>query len=200
MGIVRGMPFKVVSNLLAAYADAGLTTIEITMNTVGALEMIEFVVKNYGGRLNIGAGTVCTPQQLTQALNAGAQFIVTPIVNPAVISNCAASGIPVFPGAFTPTEIYNAWDLGATMVKVFPAAKLGPEYIKEVKAPLDHIKLMPTGGITLENIAAYQQAGADGYGMAGSLFDKQLIATEDWAGLCAHLKTFADVFNQTPFN
>lgn len=195
VGIVRGMPFKVISNLLAVYADAGLTTIEITMNTAGALEMIEFIIKNYSGRLNIGAGTVCTQQQLEQALAAGAQFIVTPIVKPAVISSCAALDIPVFPGAFTPTEIYNAWDLGASMVKVFPASKLGPDYIKEVKAPLDQIKLMPTGGITLDNIEAYRQAGADGYGMAGSLFDKQIIANEDWAGLCAHLKKFADIFN-----
>lgn len=195
VGIVRGMPFSIISNLLAVYADAGLTTIEITMNTVGALDMIKFVIKNYGGRLNIGAGTVCTQQQLEQALAAGAQFIVTPIVNPAVISTCAESGIPIFPGAFTPTEIYTAWDLGATMVKVFPASKLGPDYIKEVKAPLDHIKLIPTGGVTLDNIKAFQQAGADGYGMGGSLFDKQMIANEDWTGLGAHLKKFADIFN-----
>lgn len=194
VGIVRGMPFDTIKNILSVYADAGLTTIEITMNTDGAVEMIEFIADNFGGKLNIGAGTVCTLHELHAALNAGAQFIVTPVVNQKIIESCVGEGTPIFPGAFTPTEIYNAWDMGAYMVKVFPATQFGPAYIKEVKAPLNKIKLMPTGGITLDNIENYKKAGADGYGMAGALFDKKLIEQQDWAALKTHLQQFAHKF------
>jgi 2-dehydro-3-deoxyphosphogluconate aldolase/(4S)-4-hydroxy-2-oxoglutarate aldolase len=194
VGIIRGMPFDTIKNILSVYADAGLTTIVITMNTDGAIEMIKFIAENFAGRLNIGAGTISNLNQLYAALNAGAQFIVTPVVNKKVIESCVSEGTPIFPGAFTPTEIYNAWEMGAYMVKVFPAAQMGPSYIKEVKAPLDKIKLMPTGGITLDNIDAYKKAGANGYGMAGTLFDKQLIEQEDWAGLKAHLQQFSQKF------
>jgi len=194
VGIVRGMPFDTIKNILSVYADAGLTTIEITMNTDGAADMIAFIADNFSGKLNIGAGTVCTPTELEVALNAGAQFIVTPVVNQKIIESCVNADIPIFPGAFTPTEIYNAWEMGAYMVKVFPATQFGPAYIKEVKGPLDKLKLMPTGGITLENIDSYKKAGADGYGMAGALFDKKLIEQENWVGLKAHLHQFAHKF------
>jgi len=194
IGIVRGMPFDTVKNILSVYVEAGLTTIEITMNTDGAAEMIEFIIANFAGRLNVGAGTVCTMHELYTALSAGAQFIVTPVVNQKIIETCASEGTPIFPGALTPTEIYNAWDAGAYMVKVFPATMFGPGYITDVKAPLNKIKLMPTGGINIDNIDAYKKAGADGYGMAGALFDKKLIEQEDWAGLKAHLQKFSAKF------
>ncbi|PJJ84542.1 bifunctional 4-hydroxy-2-oxoglutarate aldolase/2-dehydro-3-deoxy-phosphogluconate aldolase [Mucilaginibacter auburnensis] len=196
IGIVRGMPFNTIKNILSVYADAGLTTIEITMNTNGATEMIKFIAENFGDKLNVGAGTVCNINELNAALNAGAQFIVTPVVNQNVIESCVKKDVPIFPGAFTPTEIYNAWEMGAYMVKVFPATMMGPAYIKEVKAPLNKIKLAPTGGITLKNIDDYKKAGADGYGMAGALFDKNLIEQENWSGLKAHLQQFADKFKR----
>ncbi len=194
VGIVRGMPFDTIKNILSVYAEAGLNTIEITMNTEGADKMIEFIADNFGSKLNVGAGTVCTQAELDSALNAGAQFVVTPVVNPQIIERCVNAGIPIFPGAFTPTEIYNAWEMGAYMVKIFPATQLGPNYIKEVKAPLNKIKLVPTGGITLENIETFKNAGADGYGLGSSLFDKKLIEQGNWAGLKVHLQKFADKF------
>ena len=194
IGIVRGMPFDTVKNILSVYADAGLSTIEITMNTDGAVKMIDFIANNFGNELNIGAGTVCTQAELDSALNAGAQFVVTPVVNQKIIEQCVNVGVPIFPGAFTPTEIYNAWEMGAYMVKIFPATQLGANYIKEVKAPLNKIKLAPTGGITLENIETFKNAGADGYGLGSSLFDKKLIEHENWPGLKAHLQKFAKKF------
>ncbi|MGY3211612.1 bifunctional 4-hydroxy-2-oxoglutarate aldolase/2-dehydro-3-deoxy-phosphogluconate aldolase [Mucilaginibacter sp. HD30] len=194
IGIVRGMPFDTIKNILSVYADAGLSTIEITMNTEGAAEMIAFITDNFGNKLNIGAGTVCTQAELDSALNAGAQFIVTPVVNQKIIERCVNMGVPIFPGAFTPTEIYNAWEMGAYMVKVFPATQMGPNYIKEVKAPLNKIRLVPTGGITLENIETFKNAGADGYGLGSSLFDKNLIEQQNWEGLKTHLQKFAEKF------
>jgi 2-dehydro-3-deoxyphosphogluconate aldolase / (4S)-4-hydroxy-2-oxoglutarate aldolase len=190
VGIVRGLPMDVVQGLLPVYAESGLTNIEVTMNTKGAADMIRFAVKEHGEQLNIGAGTVCTLQDLTEALKAGAQYIVTPVVVEEVISACVDQNIPVFPGALTPTEIYRAWTFGASMVKIFPATTFGPQYIKDVKAPLNDVKLLPTGGVNLENITTFLRAGANGVGMGSQLFDKKLIEERDWEGLQAYFEAF----------
>jgi 2-dehydro-3-deoxyphosphogluconate aldolase/(4S)-4-hydroxy-2-oxoglutarate aldolase len=164
------------------------------MNTQAAEEIIRFAADKYKGQLNVGAGTVCNTDELDLAIRAGSQFIVTPILDPDVVRACVSKNIPVFPGAYTPTEIYQAWKLGASMVKVYPATSLGPEYIKDVKAPLNKIKLMPTGGISLGNIEAFMKAGADGLGIGGQLFDKQLIKNQNWDGLLEHFKQYVKYF------
>lgn len=192
VGIIRNLSFDVVSKILPIYISSGLKNIEITMNTPFADEIIKFAIQKYKGQLNIGAGTVCNTNDLKIALEAGAQFIVTPILDKEVVKTCVSSNIPVFPGAFTPTEIYQAWRMGASMVKVYPATSLGPEYIKDVKAPLNQIKLMPTGGINLENIQDFINAGADALGIGSQLFDKTLIKNEDWHGLELHFKKYID--------
>lgn len=192
VGIIRGLQPDDITQILPAYLDAGLTTIEITMNTAGATSMIRNAVQHHAEGLNIGAGTVCTLDDLDRAVEAGAQFIVTPVISKKVIKACVKRGIPIFPGAFTPSEIYKAWDLGASMVKVYPATSLGPEYIKDVKAPLNQLRLMPTGGISLDNMAAYFNAGADGLGIGSHLFDKALIQAKNWDGLRAHLQDFVN--------
>lgn len=183
VGILRNISMADMRHILPACLQAGLTTIEITMNTEGAEEMIHYAVSRYGAALNIGAGTVCDRADMARALAAGAQFVVTPIVEEEVIADCVREHIPVFPGAFTPTEVYRAWKLGADMVKVFPGAVLGPAYIKELKGPLDRIRLLPTGGIHRHNCLDFLDAGADGLGMGGCLFDKELIRNKDWVGL-----------------
>jgi 2-dehydro-3-deoxyphosphogluconate aldolase / (4S)-4-hydroxy-2-oxoglutarate aldolase len=194
VGIIRNLSIDEISKILPLYQTAGLTTIEITMNTPFAAEIIRNATEQYKGKLNVGAGTVCSVEDLKLALEAGAQFIVTPILNPEVVKLCVKSKIPVFPGAYTPTEIYQAWELGADMVKVYPATALGPDYIRDVKAPLNKIKLMPTGGISLNNIEAFMKAGADGLGIGGQLFDKQLIKNQDWDGLLEHFKQHVKYF------
>lgn len=195
IGIVRNMAAEDVIEMLPIYRNAGLTTLEITMNTAGAEDLIRYALKNESTGLNIGAGTVCTEQELERALAAGAQFIVTPIINETVIRRCVELKIPIFPGAFTPSEIYKAWSLGAAMVKVFPAASLGPSYVKEVKAPLNQVKLVPTGGIGLTNMTDFLKAGADGVGVGGQLFDAQLLMKKDWAGLGLHFEKFVSQLN-----
>jgi len=190
VGIIRNLSFNVIEKILPVYLSSGLTTIEITMNTPAAEEIIRYAVDKYKGQLNVGAGTVCNSDDLDQAISAGSQFIVTPILDPDVIRTCVIKNIPVFPGAYTPTEIYQAWKLGANMVKVYPATTLGPDYIKDVKAPLNKIKLMPTGGINLDNIQTFIKAGADGLGIGSQLFDKSLIQQENWKGLELHFKQY----------
>ncbi|MEO0733624.1 MAG: bifunctional 4-hydroxy-2-oxoglutarate aldolase/2-dehydro-3-deoxy-phosphogluconate aldolase, partial [Bacteroidota bacterium] len=140
VGIARGYEPEVVLKIATAYRAAGLSTLEVTMNSPAVATSIATLRTDYP-TLNIGAGTVCTEAELDVALTAGAQFIVTPIVTDGVIIEAKRAGVPVFPGAYTPTEIYQAWSLGAAAVKVFPAAGLGPAYVKNVLGPLDGIKL-----------------------------------------------------------
>ncbi|WP_439555648.1 bifunctional 4-hydroxy-2-oxoglutarate aldolase/2-dehydro-3-deoxy-phosphogluconate aldolase [Dyadobacter sp.] len=190
VGIIRNVALEDIKHILPVYREAGLTTVEITMNTPGAADIIRYAVEHEAARLNIGAGTVCTKDDLKSALNAGAQFIVTPVISKKVIKSCVKKEVPVFPGAFTPTEIYNAWSLGATMVKIYPATSLGPEYIKDLKAPMNQLKLLPTGGVGLDNMVAFMKAGANGLGIGGQLFDKKLIQNKDWEGLKNHFQQF----------
>jgi len=161
------------------------------MNTPGAAEMIRYASEKYAGSMNVGAGTVCTLSDLEKAVNAGASFIVTPVVEEQVISACVEAGIPVFPGAFTPTEIYKAWSLGASIVKLFPAAFMGLAYIRDVQAPLNQVKLMPTGGVDLNNCLEFLLAGVSGLGIGSKLFDSDLIRQKNWPGLEAHFSAFA---------
>ncbi|WP_299534359.1 bifunctional 4-hydroxy-2-oxoglutarate aldolase/2-dehydro-3-deoxy-phosphogluconate aldolase [Ulvibacterium sp.] len=185
VGIMRGWDMETIFYVAKVYKEAGLTTLEVTMNTPSATKIISTLRKEFP-KLNIGAGTVCSRNDLETALEVGSQFIVTPVLDEEVIKNCVDQNIPIFPGAFTPTEIYRAWNLGASAVKVFPATQLGPQYIKDILAPLNEIKLMPTGGVSKDNIQSFFQVGAYGVGMGGSLFPKELIKNKDYEGLKDH--------------
>lgn len=187
IGIMRGLSEDTIRKLAEAFFNAGFTTLEVTMNTKGAVDILKLLNQLYPG-MNIGAGTVCTLKDLESAINAGAQFIVTPIFDAAVIQEAVQLQIPIFPGAYTPTEIYKAHSLGATAVKVFPANQLGPSYIKNVLAPLDDLQLIPTGGVSIENIDDYFKAGAIGVGMGSSLFKDQLTKVGDAEGSHNHLR------------
>ena len=194
VGIIRNVDAEDVKTILPLCIEAGLTTVEITMNTPGAADMIRDAIEEQAGILNIGAGTVCNKADLEEALEAGAQFIVTPIIDKKVIKSCVKKGIPVFPGAYTPSEIYRASSLGAPMIKIYPATSLGPEYIKDVKAPLNNIKLLPTGGVSLHNLLDFKKAGADGFGIGSQLFDKELIKNKKWNELKTHIQQFTSRF------
>ena len=180
VGILRGFASDATARMISAALDGGLRNVEITMNSPGASEQIRRAVDSFGSRANIGAGTVTSPAALEQALSAGASFIVTPIVIPEVIESCVRLGVPVMPGAMSPTEIVSAWELGATVVKVFPADGLGPAYLRSLRGPLPHIPLMPTGGVTVESLPAFRSAGAVAFGVGTPLFDPARAAAGDW--------------------
>ena len=188
IGILRNITPHHIAQILPRFIHEGFTTLEITMNTPQATSIISEAIQRYGNQLNIGAGTVLTKEHLQHAVEAGAQFIVTPIVEASVITTCVARQIPIFAGAYTPTEIYTAWTLGATAVKIFPAEIGGLAYIKALKAPFNDIPLLPTGGVDAENLSDFFKLGIFGVGMGSSLFPKNLIEQEDWAGLSKHLK------------
>ena len=190
VGIVRNVPLNVIEAILPYYKKAGFTTLEITMNSENVCEIISRLSED-NPDMNIGAGTVCTMADLKKALDAGASFIVTPVLDKEVVNQCIKENIPIFPGAYTPLEIYTADKLGATAVKIFPATQLGPGYVKDVLAPLPNLKLLPTGGVSVDNIASFFKVGAIGVGMGSSLFDKTLIASKDYDGLFQHFKKIA---------
>ncbi|MEO5997324.1 MAG: bifunctional 4-hydroxy-2-oxoglutarate aldolase/2-dehydro-3-deoxy-phosphogluconate aldolase [Chitinophagaceae bacterium] len=200
VGIMRNIPQAQVEMLVSQYHESGFTTLEVTMNSEGAAKTISYLSEIYTDNLNIGAGTVLTLEDLDEALKAGANFIVTPVVNEDVIKTCVARKVPVFPGAYTPTEIYKAWSMGASMVKVFPATRLGPDYIKEVLAPLNFLKLVPTGGVSIDTIIDFFKAGAAGVGMGSTLFPKNLVENEKWSELARHLSSIIKKYNQSMVN
>lgn len=187
VGILRGYTKVTTLKIIDCYVEAGFKNVEITMNTPDVLQIIAAIVEKYEGQLNIGAGTVLTQSHVDDVLVVGGQFMVSPVVDMDIINYCQSKDIPIFPGAYSPTEIYQAWKAGAKMVKVFPARNLGPAYIKDILAPLDDILLMPTGGVKMDNMEDYLQAGAKGFGMGGLLFDEKLIENKDWDGLKANL-------------
>jgi 2-dehydro-3-deoxyphosphogluconate aldolase/(4S)-4-hydroxy-2-oxoglutarate aldolase len=179
-----------------ALKAGGVTAIEFTVPTPGALDMIKQAAAYFGDEVIMGAGTVLDPETARAAILSGAQFIVTPALNLKTIQLCRRYGKPVIPGGLTPTEILTAWEAGADMVKVFPADSMGPAYLKAVLAPLPQVRLAPTGGISADNAAEYLKAGATALGVGGKLVDKQAVARGDFAALTAEAQRLMQAVKQ----
>jgi len=175
LGIVRGIDLARLEAVLESAIAGGLETLEITMNTVGAPDLIARACEIAAGRLTIGAGTVLNRDELKSATDAGATFIVSPTLIAEVVEDCVHAGIPVFPGALTPQEIHDAWRAGASMVKVFPAGFFGPKYFKEIKGPFADIELLACGGVSADTVGEYAHCGADAFAFGGSVFDLDWI-------------------------
>jgi 2-dehydro-3-deoxyphosphogluconate aldolase/(4S)-4-hydroxy-2-oxoglutarate aldolase len=150
-----------------ALLAGGIPIMEIALNSPGALKGLDELQRAFGSRILLGVGTALSAADANRAIDAGAQFVIAPDTDEAVIAACLRRHIPVIPGAFTPTEIKRAYELGATMVKLFPAQS--PAYIRAVRGPLSHIPLMATGGVSIENAGEYLKAGASALGMGSAL-------------------------------
>ena len=188
IGILRNINEETVKSLLPVYFKSGFNSVEITMNSPRAAEIIQNSVKDFP-QMNIGAGTVCTVEELDLACNAGASFIVSPILSTEIIKKSIEREVAVFPGALTPSEIFKAHTLGATAVKVFPVTSFGPKYVKDLMAPLNNIKLIPVGGVSKDNIKAFFESGSYGVGMGSSLFSKDLISNYSVEKLTNHFRS-----------
>jgi 2-dehydro-3-deoxyphosphogluconate aldolase/(4S)-4-hydroxy-2-oxoglutarate aldolase len=174
--VIRVSSAKEAIDVADAIKEGGGTLIEITMSVPGAIDTIKELTQKYKDEIIMGAGTILDPETGRAALLAGAQFIVSPTLNLDLISLAHRYSAVVVPGAMTPTEILTAWNAGADMVKVFPAAQLGgPEYIKALRGPLPQILLVPTGGVNLQNSGAFIKAGAAALGVGGELVDKKAV-------------------------
>lgn len=174
--VIRANSDEEARQVVDAVQLGGITTIEITMTVPNAVDLIKNLANDFGGEILIGAGTVLDAETAAKCVEAGAKFIISPALNLKTIKFCNEQEIVVMPGALTPTEIVTAWNAGADFVKVFPASAMGgASYLKAVKAPLPHIKLIPTGGVSLDTAAGFIKAGAEAVGVGGELVDLRAI-------------------------
>jgi 2-dehydro-3-deoxyphosphogluconate aldolase/(4S)-4-hydroxy-2-oxoglutarate aldolase len=180
VAIVRLERYDRAVEIARALLAGGISAIEFTLTGAGAHDAIGACRAALGERAQIGVGSVLTDDAADAAIDAGAQFVVTPALRLEVIAACRARGVPIMCGAFTPTEALTAHEAGANMVKIFPARLGGPQYIRDLLAPLPFLKLAPTGGIGAENARAYLDAGAAAVGIGGNLVSAAAVAEGDW--------------------
>jgi 2-dehydro-3-deoxyphosphogluconate aldolase/(4S)-4-hydroxy-2-oxoglutarate aldolase len=175
---------------IRAVVEGGFRAVEITFSVPGAPGVIRRVARELGDSVLLGAGTVLTPEEAEDAVDAGARYLISPNTDEKVIGAAKRLGVPIIPGAFTATEVVRAWDMGADAVKLFPAGAVGPAYLRALRAPLPHIPMIPTGGVEERNVTEFFRSGAFAVGVGGALFDRQRLKNKDYAGMTEVAKRF----------
>jgi len=195
--VVRANTADEAMRAIDAISEGGISVLEITMTVPGALKLIEQVASRYGKDALVGAGTVLDPETATACVSAGAQFVVSPALNVETIACCKRLGIAIMPGALTPTEVVQAWNAGADFVKVFPAGAVGgANYLKALKAPLPHVELVPTGGVTINTAGDFIRAGAAALGVGSDLVDLNAIREGQAALITERAKQFINIVRE----
>jgi 2-dehydro-3-deoxyphosphogluconate aldolase / (4S)-4-hydroxy-2-oxoglutarate aldolase len=192
VAVVRAQKAEQVIPLSEALIAGGVIAIEITMTTPNAIEAIRDARKKLGERAVIGVGTVLNENVCRDAIEAGAEFVVTPICRTEFVAIAQAAERPIMLGAYTPTEAQLAHEAGADFIKIFPADTLGPGYIKALRAPLPHLKIVPTGGVDVNNVGDFLKAGCVAVGVGGSMVTAKMLQEGDWAGLTKLAKEFVE--------
>ena len=192
IAVVRAPGREICVPLAEALIAGGVIAVEITMSTPDAIEAIRETKAAVGERGLIGVGTVLDETTCAAAIEAGAEFVVSPILRPALVPVAHRAGCPVMLGCYTPTEAQLAHEAGSDFVKLFPADGLGPAFVKNLLAPLPHLRIVPTGGVDLDTIGAFVKAGVAAVGVGSSLVEKDLVKNEDWSGLTALAKQFVE--------
>src|SRR6478752_1147059 len=190
IAVIRAQSKEQLAPIAQALLEGGVPSIEVTMSTPKALAGIEALADALGDKAIIGVGTVLDAHTARDAIAAGAQFVVSPVLDEEIIATTKRYGKISIPGAFTPTEILRAWTLGADVVKVFPSTSLGPQYIKDLLAPMPQLRLTPTGGVDLKNAADWIKAGAACLGVGTSLVTRDALSKNDWASIASAAKAF----------
>jgi 2-dehydro-3-deoxyphosphogluconate aldolase / (4S)-4-hydroxy-2-oxoglutarate aldolase len=198
IAVVRALSADQVIPLAEALVSGGVRAVEITMTTPDAIQAISHAAKHFGSKALIGVGTVLNAETARKAIAAGAEFVVSPITRPEIAKAAAAENRPVMLGAYTPTEAQLAYESGADFVKLFPADNLGPAYIKAIRAPLPHLKIVPTGGVTIENIAEFFLAGCPAVGVGSSMITRDVLQQNNWPELTRLATEFVQAANATP--
>lgn len=183
VAIIRARSSEQLIDVVAAMVDVGLTCVEVTMTTPGALDVVHHAAAKFGDRCTFGAGTILDAETARAAILAGAQFIVAPILDIETIRLCRRHNVACMPGTLTPTEMFRAYEAGADLIKVFPASALGAMFFRDLRGPLPQLKLVPTGGITPDNAADYIRAGAVALGLGSALVSPALIEKRDFHGI-----------------
>ena len=195
VAIIRAPSGESLTSVARALLEGGIDVLEVTFTVPGAVRILEDVRRELGDAVLLGAGTVLDSETARAAILAGAEFIVSPIVNTEVIETCNRYSAAVMPGAFTPTEVMTAWDAGADVVKIFPADVGGPNYLKALHGPLPQVKLMPTGGVNLDTMESFFNAGACAVGLGSALVRRQDIEAGDMDAIRANAAAFVDKLN-----
>ncbi|WP_240688915.1 bifunctional 4-hydroxy-2-oxoglutarate aldolase/2-dehydro-3-deoxy-phosphogluconate aldolase [Ammoniphilus sp. YIM 78166] len=196
IAVLRQIPEEKLEALCNSLVEGGVTALEITVDHPKAMTMIEQAAARFEGRALVGAGTVLDSETARLAIQSGAEFVFSPCLKQEMIQTVLRYGKIAAPGVMTPSEMVQAMEWGADVVKVFPATGLGPAFLKDVKGPLSHIPMIPTGGIDIQNVEAFIRAGAAAVGVGGSLIDKEAIALENWEVITEKAKEYARKINQ----
>ncbi|HYV30973.1 MAG TPA: bifunctional 4-hydroxy-2-oxoglutarate aldolase/2-dehydro-3-deoxy-phosphogluconate aldolase [Candidatus Binatia bacterium] len=193
IAVVRTDQPEQVPPICQALLAGRVIAIEITLTVPNALQAIREATRQFGAKALIGAGTVLNAEAGRAAIAAGAEFIVSPISRPEIVEAAHGAGRPAMLGAYTPTEAQTAHEAGADFIKIFPADRLGPAYIRALRAPLPHLWMVPTGGVDLQNAADYLKAGCAALGVGGSLVTNEILRTNNWPELTRLAEAFVEI-------
>ncbi len=198
IAIIRGFSSDICLHLAEAYAKGGIRLVEVTFNQrapetwADTAAAIKAIAGHFGGEVRAGAGTVLTEEQLSICADAGGEYMVAPNVSPELIRSSVGRGLAAIPGAFTPTEAVNAWDAGASFVKLFPVGTLGVGYVKALCAPLSHIQFLAVGNVRPDTVADYIRAGCVGAGVGGNLVNREWIEAGEWGKIAEYAASFVE--------
>lgn len=195
VAVLRVQEADKLKKIIEALAAGGVSVAEITMTVPNAIQLIEKMAKELDKNIILGVGSVITAQVAEAAIEAGAKYVVSPIFKKEIVEMAHRYDVPSMPGCFTPTEIQTAWEAGADVVKVFPADSLGMEFFKAVLAPMPHLRLMPTGGVSLTNAGDWLKAGACAVGVGSALLDKEAIKNENYSKLTENAQMIMNSIN-----
>ncbi len=192
VAVVRMSDPSRLGDVVGALVEGGIRTLEITMTVPGAIEHIRRLAPTLPAGFVLGAGTVTDADTTRRVIDAGAAFIVSPVFRREVLEAAHAADILAIPGCFSPTEVLDAWDAGAGLIKVFPATALGPGYLRDLRGPLPHVKLVPTGGVTVDNAGDWIKAGAVAVGIGTALLDTKAIASGAFSTIVDNARRLVD--------
>jgi 2-dehydro-3-deoxyphosphogluconate aldolase/(4S)-4-hydroxy-2-oxoglutarate aldolase len=200
IAVVRKVPLDSMEELAESLINGGVTALEITVDHPDSFTAIQILSQKVKGRALVGAGTVLDSESARLAIQQGAEFVFSPSLHPEVIRTTLRYGKISVPGVMTPTEMVQAMELGADMVKVFPATGLGVQFIKDVRGPFSHIPIIPTGGINLENVATFINAGVVAVGVGGNLVNAKAIAISDYSSITQTAKQYVQAIQEARLN
>jgi 2-dehydro-3-deoxyphosphogluconate aldolase/(4S)-4-hydroxy-2-oxoglutarate aldolase len=190
VAIIRADNSEQLIDASRALIDGGVSGIEITMTTPNALQVIADVRRTFGDKVLAGVGSILDAKTAQAAIEAGAEYVITPVLKPDVIAYCNRVGKPIFSGSYTPTEAQTAYELGADFIKIFPADGLGPKYIQAIRGPLPHLKIVPTGGVDVNTAGDFIKAGCVAVAAGSSLISKDILKNRDWTKLTSLASQF----------
>lgn len=200
VAVIRAKEPDKLKKIIESIAAGGVTVAEITMTVPNAIQLIEKMTNEVDKNIILGVGSVLNKQVAEDAIKAGAKYVVSPILKKEIIETAHKFNVPAMPGCFTPTEIQTAYEYGADIIKVFPADVVGMAFFKAILAPMPHLKLMPTGGVSLTNAGDWIKAGACAVGLGTALLDKKAIESGDYNKLTENAKSIMNSINSAVNN